>query len=139
MRPEGDLTRLIRAMGNNIINSDNEEEFFENHVETSEQIGQKIKDQIDKKGEIDLDFIREELRKDEKIVKKLEDNFEEYSDKTKYENARRRPIDQMRDFTRDINEIDTYAISKLNEEEKNEIKEYIEDIKTKIKDIEEVL
>ena len=139
MRPEGDLTRLIRAMGNNIINSDNEEEFFENHVETSEQIGQKIKEQIDKKGEIDLDFIREELRKDEKIVKKLEDNFEEYSDKTKYENARRRPIDQMRDFTGDINEIDTYAVSKLSEEEKNEIKEYIEDIKTKIKDIEEVL
>ena len=45
----------------------------------------------------------------------------------------------MRDFTRDINEIDIYAISKLSEEEKNEIKEYIEDIKTKIKDIEEVL
>ena len=52
MRPEGDLTRLIRAMGNNIINSENEEEFFEKHVETSEQISQKIKEQLDKKGKI---------------------------------------------------------------------------------------
>ena len=139
MRPEGDLTRLIRAMGNNIINTDNEEEFFEKHVETSEQISKKIKEQIDKTGEINLEFIREDLRKDDNIVKKLENNFEEYSDKTKYENARRRPIDQLRDFTRDINDIDTFAISKLNQEEKNEITEYLEDIKTKIKDIEEVL
>ena len=139
MRPEGDLTRLIRAMGNNIINTDNEEEFFENHVGTSEQISQKIKEQIDKTGEINLEFIRENLRKDDNIVKQLENNFEEYSDKTKYENARRRPIDQLRDFTRDINDIDTFAISKLNQEEKNEITEYLEDIKSKIKDIEEVL
>lgn len=72
-------------------------------------------------------------------MEKLENNFEEYSDKTKYENARRRPIDQLRDFTRDVNEVDTYTISKLNEEEKDEIKEYIEDIKSKIKEIEEVL
>lgn len=139
MRPEGDLTRLIRAMGNNIINTDNEEEFFENHIETSEQISKRIKEQIEKKGEIDIEFIREDLRKDDNLVKKLENNFEEYSDKTKYENARRRPIDQLRDFTRDINEIDTYAISKLSQEEKNEIIEYLEEIKTKIKDIEEVL
>lgn len=139
LRPEGDLTRLIRAMGNNIINTENEEEFFEKHVETSEKISEKIKERIEKTGEIDLEFIREDLRKDEAIVENLENNFEEYSDKTKYENARRRPIDQLRDFTRDVIEVDTYAISKLKEEEKNEIKEYIEDIKSKIKELEEVL
>ena len=42
LRPEGDLTRLIRNMGNNIINTENEEEFFEKHIETSEKIGEKI-------------------------------------------------------------------------------------------------
>lgn len=139
MRPEGDLTRLVRTMGNNIINTENEEDFFEKHLETSEKISEKIKERIEENGEIDLEFIREDLRKEESIVRTLEYNFDEFNEKTKYENARRKPIDQLRDLNRDVSDIDTYSISKLNEDEKNEIKEYIEDIKMKIKEIEEVL
>lgn len=140
MRPEGDLTRLIRAMGNNIISTDNEEEFFEEHIGISEKIEEKIKEHVEKdNGNVDLDYIREDLRKDEEIIGKMERNFEEYSDKAKYENARRRPIDQIRDFSRDIEDVDTCAISKLNEEEKEEIKEFLDEIKIKMKEIEEAL
>lgn len=138
-KPEGDLTRLLRNIGNNIINTENLDSFLENHMSTSEKINEKINKQIAEKKEISLEFIKDDLRKDENISNNLERNYEVYNNKAKYENARRKPIDQIRDFSEDIASIDRYAVSKLNEDEKNEFKEYFEEVKNIIKEIEGVL
>lgn len=137
--PSGEYSRIIRNIGNNIINSKNEENFLEKHIETSEIIHNEIKEKTKENEEVDINFIREKIRGNEKIAKNLENNYEVYNDKTKYENARRKPIDQLRDFTRDIIEVNTYAIKNLDNQEKNEIKEYLEEIKNKVNEIEESL
>lgn len=137
-KPEGDLTRIIRNIGNNIINSDDEEAFFEKNLENFEKISDKIKEQRDEGKEITLDVIRENIRTED-IVKPFEKIYEKYNDKAKYENARRMPIDQMRDYSQDLDSIDVYAVSRLSSEEKEEIVQYIEIVKNKIKEIEEVL
>ena len=49
------------------------------------------------------------------------------------------PIEQIRDYTQDLDNVDTYAISRLSNEEKEEIARYIEIAKNKIREIEELL
>ena len=161
IKPSSDMVRYIRDLGNNIIFSDKFDEFFNEQMEImedttetdiSENENNSIEDNNESNYEIkedkrdnqlnniekqkDMENIRQYRKQNEQAQNRLEQLFNNYNEDAKYINSRRKPIDQIHDVYNKISLIDIYAISKMNLEEKNEIRNCIEKIKNRIKEIE---
>ena len=167
IKPNGDMVRYIRDLGNNIIFSEKFDEYFNKQMEIMEDTTETYipedennsieinednnepnfeikKDKEDNQlinieKQKDMENIRQYRKQNEQAQNKLEQLFNNYNEDAKYINSRRKPIDQMYEVYNKIDLVDTYAISKMNLEEKNEIRNCIEKIKNKIKEIESSL
>lgn len=167
LKPNGDMVRYIRDLGNNIIFSGKFDEYFNKQMEIMEDTTETYipedennsieinednnesnceikKDKEDSQlinieKQKDMENIRQYRKQNEQAQMKLEQLFNNYNEDAKYINSRRKPIDQTHEVYNKIDLIDTYAISKMNLEEKNEIRNCIEKIKNKIKEIENIL
>lgn len=129
-----DITRTIREFGKKVIPNDS---LFEEYSRAHEEISREINDKVNRVEKITPAYLRDEIREDEELNKKISENIEETLYMAKKGEAKRLPIEKISDANLAIEKIDLTAVSKLRDEERNEFGRELEMLKESIKRIEE--
>lgn len=129
-----DITRTIREFGKKVIPNDS---LFEEYSRAHEEISREINDKVNRVEKITPAYLRDEIREDEELNKKISENIEETLYMAKRGEAKRLPIEKISDANLAIEKIDLTAVSKLRDEERNEFGRKLEMLKESIKRIEE--
>lgn len=131
----GDITRIIRDFGKKVVEND---EIFDTYFEKHEEYSRKLNSRLNNSGEIiNTDFIRKEIREDEELKSKISNNLEEALYIAKKGEARKKPIELLKSINDDISKIDTDAVSRLRDENREEFNEQLVILKEKISNVEE--
>lgn len=134
-KTEGDITRLIRDVGSNILNSPKKEEYLEKTIDISE----KIQEKLNKTEVITTEFIRNEIRNDDILKQEISELNDKYKREGQYDKIRTLPLKQIEQCAEIIKAIDKGTVSKMNDKQKQELKQYLNDVKTKIEEIEDAM
>lgn len=129
-----DITRTIREFGKKVIPNDS---LFEEYSRAHEEISREINDKVNRVEKITPTYLRDEIREDEELNKKISENIEETLYMAKRGEAKRLPIEKISDANLAIEKIDLTAVSKLRDEERNEFGRELGMLKESIKRIEE--
>lgn len=131
----GDITRIIRDFGKKVVEND---EIFDTYFEKHEEYSRKLNSRLNNSDEIiNTDFIRKEIREDEELKSKISNNLEEALYIAKKGEARKKPIELLKSINDDISKIDTDAVSRLRDENREEFNEQLVILKEKISNVEE--
>ena len=82
---------------------------------------------------VNTEYIRKEVRGDEKLQTKMQNNLESSLYAAKKDMARRQPIDLLSSAIDDIEKIDLGAVSKLKDSDRKEAIRIMKCIKDKVK------
>lgn len=129
-----DITRTIREFGKKVIPDD---KLFEEYSRAHEDISREINNRVNRVEKITPAYLRDEIREDEELNKKISENIEEALYIAKKGEAKRLPIEKISDANLAIEKIDLTAVSKLRDEERNEFGRELEMLKESIRRIEE--
>ncbi|GAB6256921.1 ParB/RepB/Spo0J family partition protein [Peribacillus sp. N1] len=121
---QGDLTRHIRDIGNHIIKTDNVARFIEDHEEIVEVIYEKLRE--DKQSSVVS--IKEAIQEEKAVVKQSQDLVEDYIEKNKLINARNKPVELLTRAFTTLDSIDSVAVSKMSDENKQEFKKLLDKV-----------
>lgn len=129
-----DITRTIREFGKKVIPND---ELFDEYFRAHEEISREINDKVNRVEKVTAAYLRDEIREDEILNKKVSENMEDTLYIAKKGEAKRLPIEKISDANLSIGKIDLTAVSKLRDEERNEFCKELEILKEAIRKIEE--
>lgn len=132
-QPAGDMTRFIRNL-KYVVNSN----YFYEFIEKEEPVVEKVLDQLSTKKDVDKSVINE-IRADEEIKNNLQSTMEIVSNKAKMDDTKSKPLQNLTKAFDAINVIDNGIVSRLNEEQRDDIVEQIESIKQKLDEILEAI
>lgn len=129
----GDITRILREFGKRIVKNEALfDKYFEKHEESSRALDEKLR----QPKMVNTEYIRKEIRGDEKLQTKMQNNLESSLYEAKKDMARRQPVDLLSSAIDDIEKIDLGAISKLKDSDRNEFEDGLKIILEKIHAIE---
>ncbi|MDT0672641.1 ParB/RepB/Spo0J family partition protein [Staphylococcus chromogenes] len=111
IKPDGDMTRFIRNI-KRVINTTQYEPFKNENLEIAEQLLEKF----DTDKEINVEFIKEEVRGDEGLRKDLKDSYDKYQEKVKKRNSLNAPKNQIEKAIDALQNIDFDIVMRLNDE-----------------------
>ncbi|MEB7824925.1 ParB/RepB/Spo0J family partition protein [Staphylococcus chromogenes] len=111
IKPDGDMTRFIRNI-KRVINTTQYEPFKNENLEIAEQLLEKF----DTDKEINVEFIKEEVRGDEGLRKDLKDSYDKYQEKVKKRNSLNAPKNQIEKAIDALQNIDFDKVMRLNDE-----------------------
>lgn len=130
-----DITRVIRNINNDIINTELFDEYYENHKITSEEVNDIIHDiEI-----VDTNYIIDKIRGNESLVRNLSEHAEDILYKSKINKARNAPLEHIKTVSSDLMKVDLKAVSCLNSDDKITYKNELNNLKQTINEIEENL
>lgn len=129
-----DITRTIREFGKKVIPND---ELFEEYSRAHEEISREINEKLNRVEKVTAAYLRDEIREDEILNKKVSENMEDILYIAKKGEVKRLPIEKINDANLAIEKIDLTAVSKLRDEERNEFSKELEILKEAIRKIEE--
>lgn len=129
-----DITRTIREFGKKVIPND---ELFEEYSRAHEEISREINNKVNRVEKVTASYLRDEIREDDELNKKVSENMEDTLYIAKKSEAKRLPIEKISDANSLIEKIDLTAVSKLRDEERNEFSKELEILKEAIRKIEE--
>ncbi|MDX8289121.1 hypothetical protein SLL00_04930 [Metabacillus indicus] len=125
---QGDLTRHIRDIGNNIIKTENVTQFIEEHEDIVGEIYEKLREE----EQNSVTQVKEAIKEDSVIIEQSRKIVEEYIEKNKLTNARNKPIDLLNKAFNTLDNIDSVAVSKMSDENKHEFKKLLDKINSTI-------
>ena len=131
--PEKDLTRFVRKY-DSISTSKYADDFIDEQIE----IAEKVIDNLPTNGKVNNDVISE-IRKDDKLRDSLSRSVEKYDNKVKVVETKNKPLQFVKRASDMIGLIDQEVIKHMNENQKEEMIENINDIEETIKEIKEAL
>lgn len=127
----GDLTRHIRTIGNDVIKTDRVNEFLEEY----EDVVEAVHDTLHEEDIPDMAKINQVLTNDKKIKEakkagnKIIDRQVEVNRTTA---ARNKPIDELGRAFDIVDNIDTIAVSRMNESNQQELKEILDKLQAAV-------
>lgn len=121
MQPFGDTTRYIRKIKK--IASSNK--FLNEYLEEQMEITQKVVDELEKHPKVTIKEINL-IRTNDKIKSEFLHSTEKYVNRVDSDTTRNQPIKQAEKAYDSLDLIDTKIIRKLNQEQKDEIKEKLD-------------
>lgn len=133
-KPDSDMTRYIRDIKNDVINTEHEDVFIEEQMEVVQETMETLIEA--KNNAIDTSEIISNIRKDEKIKEKINNSKTKAVDKTKLEKVKNLPLDRISkslEFLEEIN--DYYIFSTLSSSQKEDILKQLQNLQNKIEDI----
>lgn len=133
MQPQGDMTRFVRKL-KGVASSSYIDEFIEKEIDIAEDVLDSLPDD----GTVTSDTIAE-VRADEEVREELEKTMDVVSNKVKATETRNKPNQMLTKAVDSVEAIDTHIIKKLNEEQRDDIKESIERLEELLDEIKEAL
>lgn len=112
MQTTGDMTRFVRHI-KAIVGTEYQEEFLEEQKE----LAAKVIDILPAQGKVNTAVIRENVRKNNEIVQKLEFSMEKSLTKVKRNETKNRPIQLAEKASTFLESIDTHILMKMNDSE----------------------
>ena len=133
MAPSGDMTRFIRNL-KKVATS----RYLDDFIEKEAPITEEVLDNLPEVGKVTPDVISE-VRANKEISEKLENEMEIASNKARASEARNKPGQILAKAVDSITSIDPVIISKLTNEQQEEIMETIKRLEDAIADLKEAL
>ena len=133
MQPQGDMTRFVRKL-KGVANSSYIDEFIEKEMDITED----ILDGLPDNGTVTSDTIAK-VRADEEVREELEKTMDVVSNKVKATETRNKPNQMLTKAVDSIEAIDKQIIRKLNEEQRDDLRENIDRLEELLDEIKEVL
>lgn len=133
MAPSGDMTRFIRNLKKVATST-----YLDEFIEREETITEEVLDALPQPGSVTTDTIAH-VRKDEGTKSQLENTMDVVSTKAKATEARSKPNQIIIKAADSIEAIDPVIITKLTEEQREEMKESIHRLEEVLDGIREVL
>lgn len=131
-RPEKDMTRFVRSIGNICKSNEMVDSFLEEGVAVAENVFEDLPDNL---TEDDISNVR----KNEEVKENLKDIKEKFTDRLAAKETRDKPAVLLDKVVNNLENIDVRLVSMLDFDKTKEIKTYIEDIERLLKDIKEAL
>ena len=132
-----DITRNIREFGKRVVSN---ETFFDEYFTKHDPISREINKKINAcEGIVNIEYIREEIRNDEILSKKISDNMSDAIYEARKETAKKQPIEIISSINSDISKVDIIGVSRLSGDDKAEFNKELKNLKEKIKYIEDKL
>ena len=129
-----DITRTIREFGKKVIPND---DLFEEYARNHNNISREINKRVTKVEKVTTAYLRDEVRNDEELSKKVTDNMEDILYIAKKSEIKKVPIEKISDANNAISKIDLTAVSRLKGDERREFSEELSALKESIRIIEE--
>lgn len=134
-KPEGDITRMVRNIGSNVLCSPKKDEYLDKMLDLSE----KIQDKLNRTDILSTDFIRNEIRNNEELKQEMYEINDKYKREGQYDQIRNLPLKQIEQCTEIINSVDKDTVSKMSDIQKEEFKKYLLKVKNVIGEIEDAI
>ena len=130
-----DITRNIREFGKRVVTDDEMfDKYYEKHEPLSRELNQKLNNCP---GTVDIDYIRDEIRNNDELSEKINNNMSDIIYEAKKSSIKRQPIEIVSSLISDISKIDVVGVSRLSGEDREEFNNELNVLKEKIKSIEE--
>lgn len=128
MKPEGDMTRFVRNF-KNLVDTPQFQPFIDKGMEISEEFLEKF----DEQDEITLDFIKEEVRSDEKLIEEMRELYEINQEKVKKRNTLNAPKKQIEKAIEALRSVDSNIVINLNDDDYEKFKIALEELEEEVK------
>lgn len=132
---KGDLTRHIREIGRDIINTNNAEDFLEEY----EDIVEAVYETLHEEDVVSISTINQKIGAKKEL--KLESNqiIEKKIEANRIDAARNKPVDLLERSFQALDSIDTTAVSRMGDDNKEDFKELLDKIQATVNLLEEKL
>lgn len=134
VKPMGEIRIMMRDI-KAIINSNYFDSYYDRHVE----ITQSLNDKLNSTEILDSEYIRENIRADEVLKRKMLENCNNFLYKSKVDVVKKLPIEKLEDIGDILNKLDIDSISHLSGEDKDNFVNVYNLVKEKMKEIERVI
>lgn len=126
---KGDLTRYIREIGRDIINTKNVDEF----IEEFEDVVEEVYETFQEEEVVDTSTINQKIAAKKELKEESNQIIENKIEANRIDAARNKPIELLERSFQVLDSIDTTAVSRMGEDNKVEFKELLEKIDATVK------
>ncbi len=131
MKPESDMTRYIRKL-KKLLNTP----YLEEYVNNQESINKHVENLIPQDSKLVTDdYINEKIRTEITVSDKLRSNLDEHVAKANRDETKNRPAKLVNDSYMKLLEVDDKIFVKLDEEQKEEIRNNIKKVLEKLNEL----
>ena len=124
MQPRGDMTRYIRKVGKIISNSKFSSGFLDEQLKLAEQ----VYDTLEGTPVVTEKVINENIRTQDALREEFAHSTEKWVSKADGDATRNRPAQQAKDAYQILDTVDTNIFKKLNEEQKDDVRNRLDQI-----------
>ncbi|MGJ9457421.1 ParB/RepB/Spo0J family partition protein [Oceanobacillus sp. CF4.6] len=125
---KGDLTRRIREIGREIINTKNAEDFLDEYEDVIEE----VYDTLQEEDVVDISTINKKISAKEELKKESNQIIEKKIEANRIDAARNKPVDLLERSFQALDTIDTSAVSRMGDNNKEDFKELLEKIQSTV-------
>ncbi|MGN7300559.1 hypothetical protein [Fredinandcohnia aciditolerans] len=125
---KGDLTRYIREIGRDIINTKNAEDFLDEFEDVVEEVYETLHEE----KVVDITTINEKIGAKKELKQESNQIIEKKIEVNRIDAARNKPVDLLDRSFQAMDSIDTTAVSRMGEDNKEEFKELLEKIQSTV-------
>jgi hypothetical protein len=125
---KGDLTRYIREIGRDIINTKNAEDFLDEFEDVVEEVYETLHEE----KVVDISTINEKIGAKKELKQESNQIIEKKIEVNRIDAARNKPVDLLDRSFQAMDSIDTTAVSRMGEDNKEEFKELLEKIQSTV-------
>ncbi|MRG85974.1 ParB N-terminal domain-containing protein [Salinibacillus xinjiangensis] len=125
---KGDLTRHIREIGRDIINTKNSEEFLEEYEEVVEE----VYDSLQEEDVVDISTINQKIAAKKDLKEESNQLIEKKIETNRIDQARNKPVDLLERSFQALDSIDTTAVSRMGDDNKENFKELLHKIQSTV-------
>ncbi len=125
---KGDLTRYIREIGRDIINTKNAEDFLDEFEDVVEEVYETLHEE----KVVDISTINEKIGAKKELKQESNQIIEKKIEVNRIVAARNKPVDLLDRSFQAMDSIDTTAVSRMGEDNKEEFKELLEKIQSTV-------
>ncbi|MBE4906470.1 hypothetical protein IMZ08_00175 [Bacillus luteolus] len=125
---KGDLTRHIREIGRDIINTKNAEDFLEEYEDVVEEVYETLHEE----DVVDISTINKKISAKKDLKTESNQIIEKKIEANRIDAARNKPIDLLERSFQALDTIDTTAVSRMGEDNKEDFKELLEKIQATV-------
>jgi hypothetical protein len=132
---KGDLTRHIREIGRDIINTNNAEDFLEEY----EDIVEEVYETLHEEDVVSISTINQKIGAKKELKQESNQIIEKKIEANRIDAARNKPVDLLERSFQALDSIDTTAVSRMGDDNKEDFKELLDKIQATVNLLEEKL
>lgn len=125
---KGDLTRHIREIGREIINTKNAKDFLEEYEEVVEEVYETLQEE----DVVDISTINQKIASKKELKEESNQIIEKKIEANRIDAARNKPIDLLERSFQTLDSIDPTAVTRMRDDNKEDFKELLDKIQSTV-------